>query len=253
MKKKVLWMCGFIALSLALGLCALLPVSIGKLFSQDALVPAAADDAKPPLIVLDPGHGGEDGGCSADDGTTEKELNLYISQNVRDLLNAAGCPAVMTRTEDTLLYDMYGDLNDYTGKKKVFDLKNRLRFFEESGAEMLVSIHMNKFPDKKYSGLQVYYSKGSGESVSLADRIQNYTKEYLQKDNDRLTKAATSKIYLLNRCQKPAVLVECGFLSNDSECENLKDAGYRKKLSLCIASAIIDQIDKNSDAEDAQG
>lgn len=248
MKKNTLWLCGFVALSIIFGLCALIPVGIGKIMS-DNVVPASVNNSVVPIVVLDPGHGGEDGGCSADDGTMEKELNLYISENVRNILTAAGYPAVMTRTEDTLLYDLYGDLNDYTGKKKVYDLRNRLRFFEESGAQMLVSIHMNKFPDKKYSGLQVYYSKGSGESVSLADRIQNYTEKYLQTGNDRLTKAATSKIYLLNRCEKTAVLVECGFLSNDGECESLKDPEYRKKLSLCIASAIIDQVEKKSASE----
>lgn len=251
MKKKTLWLFGFTALSLLLGMVAMFFGGIGKMLLGTAVVPAAGDDTAAPVIVIDPGHGGEDGGCSADDGTLEKELNLYIGENVKDILNAAGYPAVMTRSTDTLLYDMYGDLTDYTGKKKVFDLRNRLRFFEDSGAEMLVSIHMNKFPDKKYSGLQVYYSKGNSESVSLADRIQGYTEKYLQTDNDRLTKAATSKIYLLNRANKPAVLVECGFLSNDNECEKLNDPEYRKKLSLCIASAIIDTVSKKADGEDA--
>lgn len=256
MKKKALWMCGFAALSIILGLCALIPVGVGKLMSAATTVQTAVDGVRAPLVVLDPGHGGEDGGCSSDSGAMEKDLNLLVASNVADILGAAGCPAVLTRSEDTLLYDMYGDLSDYTGKKKVFDLRNRLRFFEESGAGMLVSIHMNKFPDKKYSGLQVYYSKGSGESVSLADRIQNYTKTYLQPDNDRLTKAATSKIYLLSRSEKPAVLVECGFLSNDDECARLSDGTYRKKLSLCIAAAIIDQLnktDKNSADGSAEG
>lgn len=251
MRKKTLWMSGFVALSLVLGGVAMLFGGMGRLMAEDEIVPAGGDDAATPIIVIDPGHGGEDGGCSADDGTLEKELNLYISENVSEFLNAAGYPTVMTRTSDTLLYDMYGDLNDYTGKKKVFDLRNRLRFFEESGAEILVSIHMNKFPDKKYSGLQVYYSKGSKDSVSLADQIQTYTEKYLQPDNDRLTKAATSKIYLLNRAERPAVLVECGFLSNDEECSRLCDEEYRKKLSLCIASAIIDFVGKNDTGEGA--
>lgn len=238
-------MTGFLALSFALGLCGMMLGGLGRLLSKTSTVPASGDGEPRALIVLDPGHGGEDGGCSADNGTLEKELNLAVSENVRDILCAAGYPAVMTRESDTLLYDMYKDLSDYKGKKKVYDLRNRLRFFEDSGADVLVSIHMNKFPDKQYSGLQVYYSSG-GSSVALADRIQNYTKQYLQPDNDRLTKKAGSSIYLLNRTDKTAVLVECGFLSNDGECDALNDPEYRKKLSLCIASAVIDSLDKDS-------
>ena len=155
----------------------------------------------------------------------------------------AAAPVVVTRETDTLLYDMYGDLTDYKGHKKTYDLRNRLRFTQEAGAEYLVSIHMNKFTDSRYSGLQVYYSPNTGESVAMADRIQGYTEKYLQTDNDRLTKKAGSAIYLLNRSEIPAVLVECGFLSNSEEAASLCDPVYRRKLSVCIAAGIIDSIE----------
>ena len=244
MKNKVQWLCAFAVLGLLLGATGIAIGNIDKLISK---TPgggiAAAAHAAAPVVVIDPGHGGEDGGCSAADGTTEKELNLEMSRCITDILNASGYRTVMTRETDTLLYDMYGDLTDYKGHKKTYDLRNRLRFTKEAGAEYLVSIHMNKFTDSRYSGLQVYYSPNTGESLAMADRIQGYTEKYLQTDNDRLTKKAGSAIYLLNRSEIPAVLVECGFLSNSEEAASLCDPVYRRKLSVCIAAGIIDSIE----------
>ena len=231
MKNKVQWLCAFAVLGLLLGATGIAIGNIDKFISK---TPgggiAAAAHAAAPVVMIDPGHGGEDGGCSAADGTTEKELNLEMSRCITDILNAAGYRTVMTRETDTLLYETY-------------DLRNRLRFTQEAGAEYLVSIHMNKFTDSRYSGLQVYYSPNTGESVAMADRIQGYTEKYLQTDNDRLTKKAGSAIYLLNRSEIPAVLVECGFLSNSEEAASLCDPVYRRKLSVCIAAGIIDSIE----------
>ena len=200
---------------------------------------SAEDAAAPsrPIIVIDAGHGGEDGGASGEDGTKEKDLNLLVAQSLADILTAAGYDVRMTRTDDRLLYDLYGDLTDYKGHKKTYDLRNRLRFTEEAGADLLLSIHMNKFPQPQYSGLQVYYSPTAPESRTVAEVIRNYTKLYLQPENERETKAATSSIYLLHRIQRPAVMVECGFLSNEEELTRLKDEIYRRQLALVIACA----------------
>ena len=189
-----------------------------------------------PIIVIDAGHGGEDGGASGSDGTKEKDLNLLVAQALSDILTAAGYDVRMTRTNDALLYDLYGDLTDYTGHKKTYDLRNRLRFTKEAGADLLISIHMNKFPQPQYSGLQVYYSANAPQSRTVAGVIRNYTKQYLQPQNEREIKAATSSIYLLHRCDIPAVMVECGFLSNEEELSRLKDETYRRQLALVIAS-----------------
>ena len=195
-----------------------------------------------PIIVIDAGHGGEDGGASGEDGTKEKDLNLLVAQALSDILTAAGYDARMTRTTDCLLYDLYGDLTDYTGHKKTYDLRNRLRFTKEAGADLLISIHMNKFPQSQYSGLQVYYSTNAPESRIVAGVIRNYTKQYLQPQNERETKAATSSIYLLHRCDIPAVMVECGFLSNEEELSRLKDETYRRQLALVIACATAESL-----------
>lgn len=205
---------------------------------------SAEDAAAPsrPIIVIDAGHGGEDGGASGTDGTKEKDLNLLVAQSLADILTAAGYDVRMTRTDDRLLYDLYGDLTDYTGHKKTYDLRNRLRFTEETGADLLLSIHMNKFPQPQYSGLQVYYSPTAPESRTVAEVIRNYTKLYLQPENERETKAATSSIYLLHRIQRPAVMVECGFLSNEEELSRLKDDTYRRQLALVIACAAAESL-----------
>ena len=198
-------------------------------------------DARP-IIVIDAGHGGEDGGASGEDGTKEKDLNLLVAQSLSDILSAAGYDVRMTRTDDRLLYDLYGDLADYTGHKKTYDLRNRLRFTKEAGADLLISIHMNKFPQSRYSGLQVYYSTNAPESRTVAGVIRSYSKQYLQPENERETKAATSSIYLLHRCEIPAVMVECGFLSNEEELSRLKDETYRRQLALVIACAAAESL-----------
>ena len=239
---------GYIALFLIF--CLIFTALIGgfawlgtSLSSQREKVPAEdASAAARPIIVIDAGHGGEDGGASGEDGTKEKDLNLLVAQALSDILTAVGYDVRMTRTNDCLLYDLYGELTDYTGHKKTYDLRNRLRFTKEAGADLLISIHMNKFPQPQYSGLQVYYSTGAPESRTVAGVIRNYTRQYLQPQNEREIKAATSSIYLLHRCDIPAVMVECGFLSNEEELSRLKDETYRRQLALVVACAAAESL-----------
>jgi len=198
-------------------------------------IPAAAE--KVPVIVLDPGHGGEDGGASAADGTLEKNLNLAVAEGVYHLLSAAGFDVRMTRTDDRLLYDLYGDLSDYGGYKKTYDLKNRLRFAREAEADLFVSIHMNKFPQTNVRGLQVWHAAVPG-SRETAETIRAYASSYLAPEHKRSVKEATSAIYLLHRIEIPAVMVECGFLSNGEDLAKLQSEDYRRQLSLTVACAV---------------
>lgn len=190
-----------------------------------------------PLIVIDAGHGGEDSGAFGEDGTLEKDINLKVSQILYDMLRLSGFNPAMTRTDDRLLYDMYSDLNDYSGKMKTYDLRNRLKFTTESEAALFISIHMNKFPQESVKGLQVYYSPNNAESKKLAEVIHGHNQKYFQTDNQRPVKKATSSIFLLKRMEIPAVLIECGFLSNQEECRNLNDEQYLKKLAVTIFCA----------------
>ncbi len=189
-------------------------------------------------VVIDAGHGGEDAGAIASDGTYEKNLNLEISNLVKALCILNGMNVKMTRESDILLYDYYGDLENYKGQKKVYDLKNRVKIAHENPDAIFVSIHMNKFSESKYSGAQIYYSKNNETSKAIASNLSNSIKKFLQPSNKRQIKPASSSIYVLDKIKNPAILIECGFLSNEMELENLKTEEYRASLALVIFQTI---------------
>ncbi len=193
-----------------------------------------------PTVVLDPGHGGPDGGTSGFSAVPEKELNLDIALKVRDILTTSGIEVVMTRTEDMTLTDPDG------GTRKNQDLRARKKIAEATPNAILVSIHMNAFSIEKYSGLQVYYSKNNEKSQVLAKSVQTSVAHLLQPENNRKIKAAGESIYLLNELDCPAILIECGFLSNAAESERLNTPEYRQALAFIIANSIIDGIYQNA-------
>ena len=190
-----------------------------------------------PTVIIDAGHGGEDGGTIGIDGTIEKDLNLAIALELYELLLTEGIPARLTRSEDILLYDKS---SDYQGHKKAQDMAQRLKIAEEYEDAIFISIHMNSFPQKKYKGLQVYYSTNSPNSSILAQKIQSLVATNLQPDNKRSTKPSESGIYLLEHIEHPAVLVECGFLSNSEDCTDLNSPSYRSRLCFIMFTAICD-------------
>ncbi len=192
-----------------------------------------------PTIILDAGHGGEDSGAVGIDGTLEKDLNLMLCYQIRDVLTVHGLNVVMTREEDRL---MYKESENIKGQRKHFDLKNRVEIARKHENVVFVSIHMNKFPSDKYKGMQVYYSRNNSNSKTLAQSIQTSTSLYLQTDNKRQIKDSAGKIYLLDMLECPAVLVECGFLSNADDCKALGEEAYRKKLALIISMSLIENI-----------
>ncbi len=192
-----------------------------------------------PTVIIDAGHGGEDGGASGKGGSLEKELNLDIAEKIADMLRSSGIKVIMTRTEDILLYDRNAD---YMGHKKSLDLRARLDIAKSNPNAVFVSIHMNAFGDARYKGLQVWYSKNTEGSRRLADTVQNLVRETLQNDNNRKTKEANSSIYLLDRAVCDSILIECGFLSNSEEEALLLDENYRKTLALTLFAAIKDYL-----------
>ncbi len=187
-------------------------------------------------VVLDAGHGGEDGGAVSGSGIYEKDLNLAITKKLATLLETNGVEVVMTRTEDILLYDRNVD---YHGRKKALDLAARRKIAEETPDCLFVSIHMNAYPLPQYSGLQVWYSPHHETSRLVAQQIQNEIQTYLQPQNNRKIKSATAAIYLLHHLQCPAVLVECGFLSNPQEAELLSNEEYQNELAFFLFLAIM--------------
>ena len=230
---KYLLFCGIFAGILIL----LIWISAFMLSDQknNDLSPTGSEKDSLPVIVIDAGHGGEDGGAVGVDGTLEKDVNLHIAMQLNDILQSMGYKTVMTRTEDILLYDKN---SDYHGQKKVQDLATRKRIAEQYDNVVFVSIHMNAFPTEKYHGMQVYYSKNNIKSQQLANSIQSLTTHTLQPDNTRKIKPTNGNIYLLDRLNCPAVLVECGFLSNREECARLANEAYQKKMAFALAFSI---------------
>lgn len=190
-------------------------------------------------VILDAGHGGEDGGASSADGLLEKDLNLALVLSMRDILVANGINVILTRETDTLLYDRNVD---FQGRKKMLDMAARLKIAENATDPVFVSIHMNTYPHPSCQGVQVWYSENNEASLELAKAIQSNTQELLQNENDRPIKRSGSSIYLLHHLQCPAVLVECGFLSSPEEAALLGDESYRQQLALTLCMGILHGI-----------
>lgn len=183
-----------------------------------------------PIIILDAGHGGEDGGASSDDGILEKDINLKIALKLRDMLNLSGFDVKMTRDKDISIYDQSAKS---VREQKVSDLKNRLAMVNENTNNILLSIHQNKFTQSKYFGTQIFYSENNPKSFEIADKIKTSVVKLTQPDNTRETKPGKD-IFLLSQTQNPAVIVECGFLSNPDEAAKLNSNDYQQQLAFAI-------------------
>lgn len=189
-----------------------------------------------PVIIIDAGHGGFDGGAVANDGTIEKDINLSIALFLHEYLSFFNIETIMIRDSDCSVED---DGLNTIRQKKSSDLHNRMKVMEETDNAIFVSIHQNKYTDAKYSGTQVFYSpKTKDESQILAQTIQDYIVNTLQNDNTRQIKECGTSVFLMYNAVKPAVLVECGFLSNYEETQRLKSSEYQKKIAFCIAMGI---------------
>ncbi len=183
-------------------------------------------------IGVDAGHGGYDGGCEGVSGKQEKKYNLEIALKVGESIRALGGTPVFTRTEDVALIDP----KKTTGYKKRQELDNRIRLLREGNVDALVSIHMNKYKVAKYRGAQLFYRADSQEGKCLANCLQKAL-ETLQDPN--LRPPASGEYYILGACE-PALLVECGFLSNPEEERLLGTEEYQQRLAQLIAEGIAD-------------
>lgn len=193
-----------------------------------------------PTIIIDAGHGGFDGGTSAEDGTPEKDINLKISLLLREYLQFMGFKTVMTREIDTSLEDE--GLTTIRARKSS-DIHNRMALMEKTDNAIFVSIHQNHFSVEKYKGLQVFYSPNFSEKSSLlATDIQDNVVELLQPENDRQITECGTSVFLIYNAVKPAVLVECGFLSNNEEADLLKTEEYQRKIAFAVALGIQDYV-----------
>lgn len=188
------------------------------------------------VVVIDAGHGGEDPGAVSEfSGAKEKDITLIIAEKTKALLEEAGYKVVMTRTEDILNYD---DENASMTKKRRQDLLKRKKIMDESGADIVVSIHLNAFTDEKYSGAQVFYTKESLSSKKLAMSLQQAFRDTVDPENEREALKKNEDIIITKNCKVTTVVAECGFLSNQEEEARLTDDSYQSKLALAIKKGI---------------
>lgn len=184
-------------------------------------------------FIIDPGHGGVDGGAISCTGRAESQYNLEISLRLRDLMQFLGCKIRMIRTTDISVYTQ----GDTIAQKKISDLKERVRICSEAEDAVLLSIHQNTFSDSRYHGPQVFFAKTEG-SEELATILQANLVSSLDPDSNRQPKQA-SGIYLMEHISCPGVLIECGFLSNPKEEASLRLPEYQKELCCVVAATIV--------------
>ena len=226
---------------LAVCICLGLLFSILSLNSGMAVASMAnnfgAYETVSPTIIIDPGHGGEDGGATTASGLLEKDLNLSISLYLKSFLEQSGFKVTLIRDGDFAVYDeSAGTLKE----KKTSDLKNRLKICNSSENNIYISIHQNKFQQSSCKGTQVFYSPNNDISKAFAEAVQSTVKNLLQNDNDRKTKPSNGSIYILDNSEVPCILVECGFISNPEEAYLLSTEEYQKQLSFSLYLGFLD-------------
>ncbi len=227
MKKKLM-------LKLTYTATILLTLTVASLTNQAVTVISQQMDFEREIcFVIDPGHGGVDGGATSVTGKLESAFNLEISVRLRDLLHFLGYQTKMIRTTDVSVYTR----GETIAQKKMSDLKERVRICNETSGAILLSIHQNTFSDGKYSGAQVFYADADN-SEALAKALQKNLVNTLNPGSNRQAKKAEG-IYLMEHIQCPGVLVECGFLSNVQEEAKLRSAEYQKALCCVIAATAV--------------
>ncbi len=180
------------------------------------------------VIVIDAGHGLPDEGAIGFNGTSEQAINLSIALKLQKLVEQSGAKAIITRSDENGIYSL--DSNSIR-QKKVSDTKNRVEIGNNSDGDVFVSIHLNKYPaSSSYRGWQVFYQKNNEKSKNIAEIIQDNLNKNIDIENNRKV-MPISDIYIMDHLTIPAVIVECGFLSNPEETELLKTDDYQNKIA----------------------
>lgn len=198
-------------------------------------VPAEPTPA-PRTVILDAGHGGEDPGAVSDySGLREKDVNLNIVMLVKNLLEKDGYKVILTREADQLVYS---DEAKTILQKRKEDLTRRKKIMDESGADIVLSIHLNKFPQTKYHGAQTFFPPNSPDSQKLANEIQNSIRLNADNANDRAALVKKDQIMILKNLKTTTVVVECGFISNSDEEKRLGTEEYQNKMAAAIKAGV---------------
>lgn len=223
-------------------LATFLPISMFILrtadnnFKNKNVIPTMATPATSKTIVIDAGHGGEDGGAVSSNGVSEADINLKIALKLQGLLEQSGSNVILTRSDENAIYDI--DKKTLRAKKNS-DIRNRVKIGNNSSADIFVSIHLNKIPQKQYYGWQTFFKNGNEDGKKLATCIQNNLNEAIQKENKRVP-LKISNVYIIKHVEIPISIVECGFLSNPEEEKQLQNDDYQSKLAWGIYNGIMD-------------
>lgn len=219
--------------------CVLLGIFTFMLQSVDLAetetVPTVTLPVSGKTIVVDAGHGVPDEGAESSQGTTEAETNLAIALKLQNLLETSGCTVLLTRSDENAIYDIDSKT---LRQKKISDIHNRVKIGNESQADIFVSIHLNKIPQQQYSGWQCFYKEGNEQGQKLAVSIQENLNNAIQKENNRVAHTIDN-VYIIKHIEIPATIVECGFLSNPEEEQQLLKDEYQNKLAWGIYNGII--------------
>ena len=206
---------------------------------------AAQGGDVPVTVVVDPGHGGVDGGAAAADGTLERDLNLEIGRRVADLLQFAGMPAVLTRTTEEAIHTE----GDTIRERKVSDTRNRVSLVNGTENALLLSIHQNSLPSSPGTHGAFVFWNGEPGAEEAAEAVQTVLNETVNQGNEKEARRIADSVYLMNHVTAPGVLVECGFLSNAAETERLKDPAYQTRLAAAITAGVL-HIDRSDEIGD---
>ena len=238
-KRKIIT--GAIAVVCAVGGMSAISVIGNKAEKGSVPVSLSSFDTQKPVVILDAGHGGIDGGCTSAEGVPEKGINLNILLRLRDLLCISGYDVIVTRDTDMSIHDkgIEGIAN-----QKSSDMDNRLELFNSRNDAICISIHQNQFTEPKYKGAQMFYSDNNSKSETLARSLQGNFRRLIQPDNEREIKLCGKELFLCYYSQNPTVMVECGFLSNPDEAALLNTEEYQGKVAFTIFSGINEYVNQ---------
>lgn len=221
-RKNTLWGIIFAIIGLSLGLLIKFSPYLGAFSHSDDLT-----------VIIDAGHGVPDGGAVGINGTVEQKINLAISKKLQEVLEGKGIKTIMTRTDENSLYNIETNIRDMKRK----DMAKRMEIMKKSNADIFVSIHMNFFTGASVNGLRVFYAANHSEIKPLAEKIQDKMHD-ITGAKTTAVKTADTTLFLMKNPPIPALLIECGFLSNADEEKKLNNDDYQSRLAWAIADAI---------------
>lgn len=226
-KREVLWSLFFVGVGLWVG------ATLGLKPIMKTISSINSD--KNFCIIVDAGHGQPDGGAVGVGGSIEEKINLAVAKRVEEVLRGKGIGVVMTRNDENCLSKADGEKS--IGEMKKEDMNKRLKIMKKSNADLFVSIHMNRYEKPEVNGLRLFYDKKHPETKELSELMQNKMSEVTGAEMYSV-KAADQALFLMKNPPVPAVLVECGFISNPEEEKKLNDEDYQSRLAWAIADAV---------------